>query len=340
MRKALSIVLSVALMATSIVAIPNKVSAAAGKVTLTIEKLSIGQGLYAGPTQVTINNGDTVKTVIDRYMNDHSLNYDYTTSSGWYLTSILGADSTRVAHIPNEIANIAEPYEFTYMDDYGLTHSGTPIYAPNTNQNLGNKDKNLGEGDYGVMSGWVFTVNNNATYSGKTFNREDGLTSTDPTVRNVYQSGDKVKVKNGDVVRVMFSVFGYGADVGIDTKKATDINKVNLANKTELLRAVGDVNSAKSYWTVYPNVNTAYNNAVKLTKVYNPSQASINSATTALKNAVKYPKNPVVGAVKIKSAKNAKGKKIKVTSTKISGITGFQIKYGNNKKLKNKKKKK
>ena len=138
----------------------------------------------------------------------------------------------------------------------------------------------------------------------------------------------------------MFSVFGYGADVGIDTKKATDINKVKLANKTELLRAVGDVNSAKSYWTVYPNVNTAYNNAVKLTKVYNPSQASINSATTALKNAVKYPKNPVVGAVKIKSAKNAKGKKIKVTSTKISGITGFQIKYGNNKKLKNKKKKK
>ena len=146
MRKALSIILSVALMATSIVAIPNKVSAAAGKVTLTIEKLSIGQGLYAGPTQVTINNGDTVKTVIDRYMNDHSLNYDYTTSSGWYLTSILGADSTRVAHIPNEIANIAEPYEFTDMDDYGLTHSGTPIYAPNTNQNLGNKDKNLGEG--------------------------------------------------------------------------------------------------------------------------------------------------------------------------------------------------
>ena len=125
MRKALSIILSVALMATSIVAIPNKVSAAAGKVTLTIEKLSIGQGLYAGPTQVTINNGDTVKTVIDRYMNDHSLNYDYTTSSGWYLTSILGADSTRVAHIPNEIANIAEPYEFTDMDDYGLTHSGT-----------------------------------------------------------------------------------------------------------------------------------------------------------------------------------------------------------------------
>ena len=150
----------------------------------------------------------------------------------------------------------------------------------------------------------------------------------------------KAEVKNGDVVRVMFSVFGYGADVGIDTKKATDINKVKLANKTELLRAVGDVNSAKSYWTVYPNVNTAYNNAVKLTKVYNPSQASINSATTALKNAVKYPKNPVVGAVKIKSAKNAKGKKIKVTSTKISGITGFQIKYGNNKKLKNKKKKK
>ena len=98
MKKALSVVLSVALMATSIVVMPKETKAAStGKVTLTVEKLSIGQGLYAEPVQVTINNGDTVKTVIDRYMNDNTLNYYYSTTSGWYLTSILGADNRTAA---------------------------------------------------------------------------------------------------------------------------------------------------------------------------------------------------------------------------------------------------
>ena len=206
-------------MATSIVVMPKETKAAStGKVTLTVEKLSIGQGLYAEPVQVTINNGDTVKTVIDRYMNDNTLNYYYSTTSGWYLTSILGADNSRVANIPNEIANMQDVYTYSYIgQDDGLLHEGKGISAPNTNKNLGNSDTALGEGDYWKMSGWVFTVNNSAVYSGKTFNREDGKDSTNPTVRNIYQSGDKVTVKNGDVIRVMFTLFGYGADVGIDT---------------------------------------------------------------------------------------------------------------------------
>lgn len=342
MKKALSVVLSVALMATSIVVMPKETKAAStGKVTLTVEKLSIGQGLYTEPVQVTINNGDTVKTVIDRYMNDNTLNYYYSTTSGWYLTSILGADNSRVANIPNEIVNMQDVYTYSYIgQDDGLLHEGKGISAPNTNKNLGNSDTALGEGDYWKMSGWVFTVNNSAVYSGKTFNREDGKDSTNPTVRNIYQSGDKVTVKNGDVIRVMFTLFGYGADVGIDTYQATGVSKINLADKTELLRAVGDVNSNKGYWTVYPNVNAAYSQAATVASQYNPSQATVNSAATALKNAIKSPQNPPVGTVKIKTAKNAKGKKIKLTLTKTAGVTGFRIKYGNNKKLKNKKKKK
>ena len=170
MKKALSVVLSVALMATSIVVMPKETKAAStGKVTLTVEKLSIGQGLYTEPVQVTINNGDTVKTVIDRYMNDNTLNYYYSTTSGWYLTSILGADNSRVANIPNEIANMQDVYTYSYIgQDDGLLHEGKGISAPNTNKNLGNSDTALGEGDYWRMSGWVFTVNNSAVYSGKT----------------------------------------------------------------------------------------------------------------------------------------------------------------------------
>ena len=47
MKKALSVVLSVALMATSIVVMPKETKAAStGKVTLTVEKLSIILNLF------------------------------------------------------------------------------------------------------------------------------------------------------------------------------------------------------------------------------------------------------------------------------------------------------
>lgn len=101
----------------------------------------------------------------------------------------------------------------------------------------------------------------------------------------------------------MFTLFGYGADVGIDTYQATGVSKINLADKTELLRVAGDVNSSKGYWTVYPNVNAAYSQAATVASQYNPSQATVNSAATALKNAIKSPQNPPVGTVKIKTAK-------------------------------------
>ena len=342
MKKTLSIVLSVILMATSIAIMPKSVKAdTAGKVTLTIEKMSIGQGFHAEPTQVTINNGDTVSTVIDRYMKDTRGEYYHSTIDGWYLTSIVGADNSRVASIPMEITGMRDLYKLVYIgEDDHLTHESELGAPGNDGNNLGNADTALGEGDYWKMSGWVFTVNNNAVYSGKSLNREDGITSTNPTVRNIYQSADKVTVKNGDVIRVMFTIFGYGADVGIDTYKTTGISKISLADKTELLKAVGDVNTLKSYWMVYPNVSTAYDKAMAIAKSYNPSQDSVNSATNELRSAIKSPKNPSVGAVAIKTAKNAKGKKIKLTTTKIAGITGFQIRYGNNKKFKNKKKKK
>lgn len=342
MKKALSIVLSVALMATSIAIMPKNIKAdVTGKVTLTIEKLSIGQGFYAEPTQVNINNGDTVSTVINRYMEDTRGGYYHSANNGWYLTSILNADSSKMAVIPREITEMKDIYKLTYIGEKDHLEHEHKLEAPgNDGKNLGNADTTLGEGDYWKMSGWVFTVNNDVVYSGKTFNREDGNTSTDPTVRNIYQSADKVTVKNGDVIRVMFTIFGYGADVGIDTYKATGISKVALADKTELLKLVSDVNASKLYWMVYPNVSAAYDKAVTVAKNYNPSQVSVSNAATELKNAIKSPKNPSVGAVAIKSAKNAKGKKIKLTTTKIAGMTGFQIRYGNNKKFKNKKKKK
>lgn len=340
MKKILSAILSIAIVLSLTVIAPEKTEAATiGKVTISIEKLSVGQGLFGQPSQVTIYSGDTVKNVIDRYMNSNSYNYYYSNIGGWHLTSVLNADKSRVANIPNVIANISDTFKLTYYGDDGLTHVRS-YSAPSSNKNLGNKDTALGEGDYGAMSGWVFTVNDKAFFSEGVFNTEDGNPSTDPTVRNLYKGADKISVKNGDVIRVMFTVFGYGADVGIDTYADTGIRKINLANKTELLRTVSDVNAKKSYWMVYPNVKSAYDRAVSVIWSYNPTQSVINSATSQLKNAIKSPQNPPVGTAKIYSAKNVKGKKIKITAYRMTDITGYQFRYGNNKKLRNKKKKK
>jgi hypothetical protein len=340
MKKILSVIVSAVMTLSVITVTPQKAEAAAnGKAVVSIEKLTIGQGTFGQPMQVTVNSGDTVKDVIDRYMISNSFNYYYVDSNGWYITSILGADTTKTANIPNEIANIAETFTLTYYGEDGLTHVHT-YGAPSTHSNLGNSDTALGEGDYSKMSGWVITVNNKAYLSDAVFNKGDGDTKTDPTVRSLYQSADKISVKNGDVIRVMFTVFGYGADVGIDTFAETGIDTISLADKTSLLQTVADVNAKKSYWMVYPNVKTAYDTAIAVVKSYNPTQSTVNNAVTKLKNAVKAPQNPYVGSVKIKSAKNVKGNKIKITVSKVAGATGYQYRYGNNKKLKNKKKKK
>lgn len=339
-KRLLSVILGIALTFSVVVAAPVRTSAAAiGKVTLTVEKLSIGQGMFCQPIQMTIYSGDTVKSVFDRYMDSVSGLYKYSTIGGWYITGIGNADLTRKAYIPNEIANMPDVYKYTYLGEDKLEHE-YKFYAPNTNNNFGNTNTSLEEKDYSFMSGWVYTINNNPVFSGASFDRTDANPNTDPNVRNIYKPEDKVVLKNGDVIRIMYTVFGYGADVGIDTYTYTEIENLRLANKTELLRTIADVNAKKSYWLVYPNVKSCYDTANSLVNSFNPSAAAVNSATTKLKAALKNPVNPIVPQAKISSAKNVKGKKIKVKVTKVANASGYQYKYGNNKKLKNKKKKK
>lgn len=338
MKRILSVIIAIAMSLSVIAITPTKTQAAIGQVTLDVEKLTIGQGLYQEPVVVDIYSGDTVQKVFLRYLQS-IWGQCYYTENPWYLTKFVNADFSRRASIPNEIANIGTKYSFVWVDDYGMTHPVT-YGAPSTNTVSSNKDTTLGEGDYHEMSGWIVTINDKALFSGANLDRNDNDATNDPTVKNIYKPWNQIAVHNGDVIRIMFSVYGFGADLGIDASEYTGISPIKLATKKELLKSISDVNSNKSYWIVYPNVKAAYDTAMKVAKTYNPSQALVDSATAKLKAAIKSPQNPPVGAAKIYSAKNAKGKKIRVTAYRMTGITGYQYKYGNNKKLKNKKKKK
>ncbi|MDR2156668.1 MAG: FIVAR domain-containing protein [Clostridiales Family XIII bacterium] len=79
---------------------------------------------------------------------------------------------------------------------------------------VGNPDNHLGTGDYGTMSGWMSTVNHGMG--------DDGI-------------GQQV-LQDGDVVRFQFTLWGYGADLGIPSDWFTPF--YTHADKTELIRAL------------------------------------------------------------------------------------------------------
>lgn len=80
--------------------------------------------------------------------------------------------------------------------------------GPSSEENDGNDDEYLGEFDYGTMSGWMITVND--------FMIDVGCADwllTDPENRGKCPSD----LGNTYVVRWQFTLYGYGADLGVDT---------------------------------------------------------------------------------------------------------------------------
>lgn len=310
-KSLLSALLTVVMVVSAITIAPVKAEAAtaAGTVTFTIERMTIGQGFYLQPTQIAIDSDDTVKDVFERAMDSISGAYKASSDWGFYLTGIYGADTYKI-NIPDEISSMPE-YTYTYVGDDELEHVGK-YSVPNNITNNGNSDNYLDAYDYSEMSGWMFTINN----------------------KSATASADQIKVKNGDVIRLQYTLYGYGADLGYDTSSFTGIPQLKLANKDELLKAVAAVNAKKAYWMAYSNVKTAYNNAVYIATSYNPTQEKVNEALNSLRTAEKSPLKPTVKRAKISKLKNVKGKKVKITVKKMSGVTGFQYKYANNKKFK------
>ena len=283
-----------------------------GTVTVTVEKFTIGQGYIVQPTKITIRQGDTAATVFEKVMKLNAYTYNGGIGEyGFYVDSINNADSLKV-DIPKEISSMP------------ATKFGS---APLNQKNDGNKlaNKALGTGSYCGMAGWMFTVNNQF-----------------PSV-----AADQVNLKNGDLIRWQFSLYGYGADLGKDTSSYTSIPKVTLANKDALIRELAAVNS--KYYDYYRMTGfmTVYNQVVKVSSKYNATQAEVNTALNELKKAekgqietttkAKVSETTTAVTVKravIKKIKNVKKYKAKISVKKLPKVSGYQYKYADNKKLK------
>lgn len=147
-----------------------------GTVTVSIEKFTIGQGYLIEPMQVVLHEGDTCANLVKDILKKNNYEIEAsTTSNGWYLSGIKNADNG-TTKIPDVIKNMD-----TQINGVEI------IYPPDdTAKNIMYPD--LCEFSYHKNAGWMYSVN--GMFPGV------GMAAWTP--------------KDGDVIRVQFTVYGLG----------------------------------------------------------------------------------------------------------------------------------
>ena len=236
------------------------------RVVVSVEGQTLGQGMYVEPKSYTLNEINallstegygpytedelTAGMATLAMLIDHNLEYYITGSweSNAYLSSITGIDKgyTKIPAI--------------------ITENGGPSDA----ENDGNNDDALGEMDYSAMSGWMITVNDLlipvgcAQFGLKDFDGTDG-----------YQS-----YGNTYVVRWHFTLWGYGADLGVNSSWGSPAF-FTRANKDKLYTAYADSTDATAKAAVLPVLENL-----------TATQAEVDAAEKALTETAQTPAQP------------------------------------------------
>ncbi|WP_455950960.1 hypothetical protein [Eubacterium sp.] len=324
-KKILSLVLALALvvstMTVTFAEANDKVT-----VTVTIERFTIGQGYLLKPTSVEVNKDASVKDVLEKAAQENNIKLNATTSSyGYYLDSISYAD-TGVVNIPESISSMPG------IDaDYGGGYTVHYDAPTNTTVNSHFEDEQkLGGGSFTDLAGWMYALNNKESDNGM----------------------DAQPVADGDVVRVQFSVYAAGADIGFKSWYA-GIESAKLADKDSLIKKVAEL-SAKE------NQDKDLTEAISVLEKYDATQQEVDDAlaklqatdktteqvtgetttpavtTPAVTTQVPTTEAPTVilGNAKISKVTNVKKYKAKIKIKKVAKAKGYQFKYADNKKFK------
>ena len=149
----------------------------------------------------------------------------------------------------------------------------------------------LGEFDYTNYSGWMYCVN--GTFPGV------GMGDYQP--------------KNGDVMRVQFTVNGYGADVGDDWSGSG----VKVADKDKLATSLANINSSsdRNKLLSYKNIRAAYKKANDTMYVIQASQDAVDEANKELNEAVANVENDTKATPMTGISLDQESKEIKVGET-------------------------
>ena len=201
--------------------------------------------------QVELRQNDSVAKIITRLLDDYGMTYTLGPSasieSGFYLATITdGSD-------PNEEINPPQ-----YIVDAINSDGGELQYTRD--------GESLGEFDYAQKSGWMYSVNGAfPNYGASDFTTTSG---TNP-------------LKDGDVIRWQFTLWGLGADIGggfdgDETSGSFEHSYTAIADRTAATSSLADANSNYSAW-VAANSGT-YSAALSAMADLTISESALNEA--------------------------------------------------------------
>ena len=215
-------------------------------VVVSIEAFSVGCGYVLEPTLISISDGDTAATAVKKALEENNISYDASFEYGFYLK---GISFEHTADIPEYITNAVVAHDDEYDEDILF---GDYIEEDATPNDLASNDYVYG------LSGWMYTINQ-------------------PTAESLSKGMSQAYVKNGDVIRVQFSL-DCGADIGTANLSGMPqwgyhADFYETADKTELTRAIAE-SSAKAQSPLSNALKKMKQTAAKLPA----TQAEVDSA--------------------------------------------------------------
>ena len=173
-------------------------------VFISFDGASLGHGFYIEPVRVTIPRGSTVEDITRSLLlsRGHAYDASWAIGSEFRLERVYNFNAG-LANPPNEIMEWfkTEPWRL-----WGMDIPWYFLWNPN-----GSPDGSLGEGDYFMLSGWLFTINNVLSDIG----------------------ASSLVVDNGDVIRWQFSL-AMGDDFGAEGTWGAPLFEV--VDKSNLIR--------------------------------------------------------------------------------------------------------
>lgn len=244
MKKLLSLFLALALVISTVATFSaEEEKAFDGYIYMTVERNTLGQGFIQEPIKVGYYEGDSLADITERMLGDRST---FTGDiSNYYLEGIKDGgepENWTSDEIPSDIKK-----------------------ALGGNVNGRTKDDVLQAFDYSSYSGWMFTVDNKGIDVGA-----GGVSYAD--------KADTTHYTDGSVVRLQYTLYGYGEDVGISWGMMSFDTTNKFVDRSDLISYVADINEENTQ----SEYGTAYTDAVKLLNTWNVTEEEINSAIKAL----------------------------------------------------------
>ncbi|MGN0460742.1 MAG: hypothetical protein ACI4HL_07495, partial [Ruminococcus sp.] len=218
-----------------------------GYVYMTVEKLTLGQGFVIEPVKVGYYNEDTLGDIAERCLGDKStFKGDI---SQYYLEGVIDGGNPEdwsKNDIPTDIYN-------------ELTQSGEEI-TDRAEDNI------LQSYDFTQYGGWMFTVD------------DTGINTGAGSVTLGDDSSTGYCFEEGSVVRLQYSLYGYGEDIGISYGYMPFETTNTFADRSELIAYVSEIKSSDET----EKYGEAYNNALSLLGKWDITEEEIESAVASL----------------------------------------------------------